>query len=333
MALIFIDGGRHYSTAQIARKWGAASNVAVTDETIRRPGTKALRSSAGTLLSPTFSGLSNTLVVAAAVYHSAANPGYLKILSGTTAQLTLAWTATGVLNVIRGDWNGDILASSEAGVFLFGQWIYLEIDATIHNTSGGVEVRLNGVTVDALSLSGTDTQPGATTGVDRFQISNNGILYVTDVYADSDTLHGDCIVDTTFPTGAGAHTDFSPSTGANWENVDDEGAVDDDATFNASADLNDMDTFVFADLPASATSEIIGIAVNIAARKDDDLTRQLKAVARVSSTDYLHSTVISPTGFFGNAQRIFEDNPADASPWEEADVNGAEFGYKQTLVS
>ncbi len=338
MALIWMDGCTHYTTNYMTQKWGLASAAQVAsvyDVGKRRPGSGHVKLvlEDAYVQTPVLS-LTNRAVIGVALYVAAESGGII-FYSGTTPQMSLAWDGSRRLHVKRGDdETGTILASSDINVVPVGSWFYLEFDGTVDDSSGASEVRLNGSAIGALTLSGVDTKPSAVTGVDRIRIIRRGAyndLHLTDLYVDSNTFQGDCIVETIMPTANGAHADFTPSAGTNYENVD--GSIDDDETYNASNTQDHMDTFAFGDLTSMASSEILGLAVNLSLRKDDSATRQVKPVARIGSTDYLHGTAISPAGTYAVAQRIWETNPADAAAWEEADVNGAEFGYKQTLVS
>jgi hypothetical protein len=313
MSVLFMDGFAHYETAEITLKWAACDNALVFPTGGRRAGSGAvcITGAGQWIRSMAFAGLTNRIVIGTAIKPSATASGYLYLMSGTTVQLTLAWDFDGSLTLYRGTEAGTELASADPGTLPSAVWSYIEIDATIHESTGAVEVRLNGSTVDALTVSSTDTQPGVTTGVDRFKFysATSGSNYFADIYVDSDTLQGDCAVYTLMPSGVGASDDFIPSAGSNYENVDDENLIDDDATYNSSTTQGDKDTFAFDNLPAlGVSSTILAVAVNLALRKDDAATRQLKPVVRIGS-------------------------PSDSQPFEDADVNGAQFGYQQSLVS
>jgi hypothetical protein len=340
MGLVFIDGCKHYDVGDLLKKWGAFyGNVQVdpSSDYRRRPGTSYLSIvTTGTYVQTKALALTSRAVIGLAMKVEAAScAGAIILYSGSVAQMSLVFDTSQRLHVKRGDQDGTILASSDPATVPVGSWFYLEFDGTVHDSSGASEVRVNGGEIPALTLTGQDTKPSATAGVDRIRIITTGAYDVrlTDFYVDTDTFRGDCVVDTLLPTAAGAHDDFVPSAGANYECADDADGIDDDATYNASATQDDMDTFAFANLTAMPTSDIIAVAVNLALRKDDATTRVIKPVARIGSTDYLHGTGISPAGLYAVVQGIWEDNPADSQDWEEADVNGAEFGYKQTLVS
>src|SRR6185437_13665423 len=78
------------------------------------------------------------------------------------------------------------------------------------------------------------------------------------------TQAGDLRVECVMPNGPGAHTQFTPSAGANWQNVD-EVPPDDDTTHNDSSTAGQLDTFVHAAL-AGIPSSIAAVAVQVRGR-------------------------------------------------------------------
>lgn len=335
MAIKFIDGCTHYYTDDIDYKWHSHSGTGVSASTPRRSGTKSLSLSVNNWIrSKALDGFTSRVVMGAAINRAGAGPGGFQVMKESTVQLTLAWSDTGVMQVIRGDAEGAVLATTSGSVLSTGEWVYIELDATIDDVTGAVEVRINGSEVEDLTLTSVDTKPGVAAGANGIKLyCEYSAFLVTDIYVDTDTFQGDCVIDTILPTGVGTHTDFTPSTGSNYENVDDDGNIDDDDTYNASTTQDHIDSFAYGNLTPMESSGILAVAVNMAVRKDDNAGRQVSALTRVGSTDYVHGTPKTVSGSYSIGQSIWEDNPADSQAWQEADVNGAEFGYKQTLVN
>lgn len=337
MGLVFIDGCSHYSN--VLHKYGAASSATIGTTDPPRTGAKYLDLPTTLAYAETrdFGAGAARLSVGCRIYLP--NASYdmqgISFCNGSTAQITLQWEhTTGSLVVRRGGSSGTILATSAAGLMVAGRWYYLEFGARINDTLGSTEVRLNGSPVAELTLTDVDTMPGAENTIDRFRLM--GCARFTDIWIDqglSLEYYGDCIVDTIMPTGAGTNADWTPSAGANYQNVDDAGTIDDDETFNSSNTAGDVDTFACGDLPSRPGSTILAVAVNVAARKDDAATRELMAWARIGSSEYAIGSAFQPTGDYIVHQKIEAENPADSAAWEDADVNGAEFGYKQYSIS
>lgn len=337
MSLKFIDGCTHYSDP--AHKYGLASDdAAVTDNPayVRRMGAKALwlPTASDYVQTRALSGLANRAVIGAAFRwtNSVNQHGGITLYKGSTPQLTLMRdNFTGALIVKRGGPDGTQLATTDAGVVTANRWYYLEFNGRVDDSVGSTTVYLNGTELEDLTLVDVDTKPGSDTGVDRIRFFG-GQTHVCDVWIDGSIGYGDCIVDTIMPTGAGANADWSPSAGDNYENVDDDGTIDEDATYNSSTTVNDVDTFAFEDLPSRPSSEIIAVAVNTAARKDDTATRTVIGIARIGGVDYNLGSSISLESTYQVHQSIADTTPS-SDPWEETDVNGAEFGYKHYSVA
>jgi len=218
------------------------------------------------------------------------------------------------------------------GIIFTDEWYFIEFASTIHDSAGTTTVRINGVEVGSLCLSGIDTKGAAAAGVDRFAMhSSGGTVLFTDIYADDAELHGDCVVDALYPTADGFYTDWDPTPGDNWENVKDEGAVDGDSSYNETAVQASKDTFGHQSLVPRENSDILGVAVNLVGKKDWSGGRIVKPMIRITSGDYIHTA----DGFMLNevyhgAQRIWDVNPALLTEWTEEAVNAAQFGYDLT---
>jgi hypothetical protein len=146
------------------------------------------------------------------------------------------------------------------------------------------------------------------------------------VGSTNNTYLGDVRIDTVRPNGAGNYADFSRQGGAtNWENVDDT-LIDADSGYNYSNTVGHKDSFDCANLPSIAGT-IFGVQVSLGARKDDAGSRTLRALTRLASTDYEGSD-LAPGTDYRFFRHIWEQNPNTSAAWTEAQINGAEFGYK-----
>ncbi|MGH9909671.1 MAG: hypothetical protein ACRD32_03445, partial [Nitrososphaerales archaeon] len=121
-----------------------------------RTGTHSVDATGGALQRDVGSNLA-TIIIGAAMFRTSAGAAgqFIGIRDSTSDQLTVNLNADGSLEVRRGSSGGTLLGTSATGVFPANVWNYVEIKATIDNTVGVFQLRINGTTV--LNLSGIDT--------------------------------------------------------------------------------------------------------------------------------------------------------------------------------
>jgi hypothetical protein len=206
-------------------------------------------------------------------------------------------------------------------------WHYFEIETTIHDTTGIIKVYVDGAL--SLNLTGVDTRNGGTGLVNNIRISgdNNDIL-IDDLYikvGSGETAIGDVRVCTVLPNGAGTTTEWDPSAGSNYQNVD-ETNPDDDTTYNSTSTAGEIDLYAFPDIAVTAGT-IHGVQVMANCRKDDAGVRDIKLIARPASTNHLSAAIGATNTYFGQT-KIWEDNPETAAAWAVSEVNASEFGIE-----
>jgi hypothetical protein len=228
------------------------------------------------------------------------------------------------------------LGRSGAGVFPIG-WHYLEAKVKIDSSTGSVEVRVNGTTV--LNLTNVNTYtgwyPATVTSVLLCGMNCNSnqftYFYFDDLYicdpsgSDNNGFLGDCRVECLFPTGAGAETQWTPSAGVNWENVN-ETPPDGDTTYNRSNTPGQADTYAMADL-VSTTGRIYAAQYLQYARKDNAGSRTVAPVARIGGVDYAGASV-SVGDSYAYYRDIHAVSPATAAAFTISEVNAMEYGTK-----
>lgn len=328
MSLEFMDGFDHYSNStSMARKWDTGSSSfafpagrfgGLASNQDNSSATKTLTSVA-------------TRVVGFALFPftSLAAATILSFLDSGTVQVDLRLAATGTLQVTR---NGTVLATSSAGVVSAGVWQYIEFKAKIDPTTGTYEVRVGGVTV--LSGSGANTRNTANSTTNQFKIATPSLtqLYFDDLYAlnisglvNSDFL-GECRILTSFATGDGASSQWTPSTGTNHFAVIDETTPNDDTDYNSDANVGDIDLYTFPSV--SPTGAIGAVQTTMCARKDDAGTRQLSEVCRSGGTNFVGGLTFTMLSTYLMYMQIRETDPNTSSAWTNSGVNNAQFGAK-----
>jgi len=233
----------------------------------------------------------------------------------------------------------SILATSDTGVLSSLQWFYLEVKVTISGTVGQITIKKDGVSVLSTAAN-LNTLNGSNAYVGRIDISltrSEVMNYYDDFYicdnsgTKNNDFLGDVRVDPVRPDGAGTHTDFSPSAGSNYQNVD-ETYPDGDTTYNDGSGVADQDSYGLPALPSPAGTTIYGVKDQITVRKTDAGSRQCKLLTVQGGSDYLGDAIILSDTYITET-RIMEDNPDDSAAWEDADISGGEIGVEITVSS
>jgi hypothetical protein len=315
MALVFCDSFDHYATANIANKWDYLSACTIAGG--GRFGNCLSWTNWTNGVYKTFSSQTTWVVGFAfkiSSFADAPTRHIFGIFDGGTSKASLYFDASGRLT-----WGGvtSTLALATA------TWHYLEFKAV----SGGVlQARVNGTTwVD--TTIGSYTANRIVWGLG----TSNGISYqVDDIYicdgtggVNTDFL-GDVRVEYLVPTANGTTTQFTASTGSNYDTVN-ETTTPSDSDYNSSSTAGHIDLFTLSDLSASGT--IKGVQSVIRNLKTDAGTRTVAPKYRIGSTNYsgAASNVLVSVSY---ALDPMDNSPATASGWTDTEINGMEFGYE-----
>ena len=258
--------------------------------------------------------------------------------AGAVSHLTLmSNSSTRVLELRRGDHTGTLLASSSV-LLTPGNWRYLEIRATINDTTGTCEVRIDGNATPIINFTGDTRNGGTLASVDMISLrayksgtsgAATGVfddLYIADDTGSvNNTFLGDVRAVTLRPTGAGTDTQLAPTGSAtNWQNVDD--ATYDTADYNASATIGQRDTYALANLPGGTTT-IKALQTNLIAAKSDATTANARIPVRTGGSLYYGATIALSTSYLTHFD-IHQTNPNTAAAWTPTDVGNLETGME-----
>lgn len=339
MALRFIDGFDHYSAAQITRKWSSVLNAAIGAANGRR-GTPGLQ-----VWNPTSQGkqyqrildAQATWVVGCSFTTSVLTPSnspapIIELFDGVTSQCSVRMDSTGKLGVYRGT---TLLAAQAVATLAINTEYYLEFKATVNNTTGAYELRVNGVAIVG-PTTGANTRSSANNTADTIVIGhsspNNATAYVDDLYvcdgtgSANNSFLGDVRVDATYPAADGANTGLTPSTGTNHAALADENPANDDTDYNDSSTVGNKDTYDFGNISHAPVS-IFGVQVNMTAKKDDAGARSICSVTRSGGTDTDGATQVLTTSYVDYREVVAAD-PNTSAAWTKTNLNAAEFGMK-----
>lgn len=127
---------------------------------------------------------------------------------------------------------------------------------------------------------------------------------------------GNEFIGSSLPNGAGTTTQLTPSTGSNWQNVDDMPAVD--SNYNNATALNQMDTYVLdASTEIPTYAEITAVATAVRAQSSLTGIDGYEHVLRVSGTDYFSDRLALASSWDGDVLG-WALNPATGAGWTRA---------------
>lgn len=335
MAMLFMDGFDHYASADIPKKWGStASGSRTILPTGGRRGGGALQLSSTSCAKGFGAAATDTVVVGLCFVATATNGGQAVQLTGdatATIHVSIIALTNGAIEVRRGSATGTIIGTSAAGVVNVALPFYLEAKVKLHDTTGSVEIRVNGSSTPVLNLTNVDTKSGGTetvfSGVTLpIQSSTVDDLYVLDTSgAANNNFLGDVRIDTIFPTSDGNYQSFTPSTaGAHYVLVDD--ATPNTTDYVDGAASGDRESFGLADLAALTSSTVYAVQVNAAVNKDDAGARSASTMIRTSATDADGASVALGTTQSYISQIYATD--AGGSAWTQSSVNAMEAGVR-----
>lgn len=256
-------------------------------------------------------------------------------LDSTTLQIDLAVNETGHVLVRRS--GSTTLGTSAAAVIFAGSEHHIQFMVVINDATGTYEVKVDGVSV--LSGTGADTKNTANAYANGYDIGNGGAsgssididdLYVWNGAGSLNTgFPGDVKVFASLPSGAGNSAQWTPSTGSNYQCVD-ESSPNAATDYVSETTVNEKDTYAFADIAGSGT--VLGAQVSVYAQKSDaGAVRGIKAVCRSGSTEADSAEAILSTSWRYALQVPFETDPATSAAWASlAALNAAEWGVKLT---
>jgi len=213
-------------------------------------------------------------------------------------------------------------------------WYYIEFKVLTNNSTGTAEIKVNGTSWK--SVTSQDTQPGANAYHTAFRLQPpfgittlyDDIFFLDGSGSENNDYLGNRKVLALDPDSAGDTTDWTPSAGSNYENVDDGGLCDEDTTYNETGTSTDQDLYHYDALPASVNT-VNGVQINNETRVTSG-SMQLASVVKTGTTIDVgpNDTITSTT--YVSAQRVVEQDPDTAAAWTKSGVDGAQFGIKAT---
>jgi hypothetical protein len=340
MALLFMDG---FLLGDAASRWVTSGGTIAV-------GTASPRITAGSYLYNSGLGTALTLIrgftASAEIFmgygfrvsaHNTSN--YVAFFgdSGATQHLTLVTNATGVLELRRGTTSGTVLATGTTNV-ADDAWRHFEVHATIADSGGVFQLRLNGSASYEINYSGDTKNAGTATNVDavKFSLYVNNAMKISDVFilnaaGDAPTSWlGDKAIRTLTPNGNG---DASQWVGSDSNSTNNYLLVNDaplDVADYVGASTNGyQDLYTLSNLPVGVTG-VTAVALNLYAAKTDAGAMAIKPLLRSGGTDYAGTAVAQPTTP-ATMQAIYAVDPATSAAWATSAVDALEAGAEVSV--
>lgn len=340
--LLWADGFDHYGTSTALMRNAAYAEVnnctLVSDAASVRTGTRALRlSSIAGRFRRVFGGQKPAVGVAVAFTLNNLPSGEMDWMhfrdSGGSTNVRLNINSAGEV-VARVGFLSTAPEVGRSGVCIgANSYQHMEAKAAIDNSSGAIEVRVNGVTV--LNLAGIDTQSTAEASASSVRFDANGVGAVVDDfyawdeegYVNNDFI-GDKKVYTRFPDADTTQEDWSLSTGADTYAILAQNPPVDASHYLYSEGPGDRSDVEVAALPAEIVS-IAGVYVPSRMWKTDAGNSKVRIGMVSAGAEEFgdpHALSMAPA-YYGD---VFETDPNTGALWTLSDLNLAQLAVERT---
>lgn len=254
-------------------------------------------------------------------------------IQGTIPHLAFVVNSSGGIVVKRGDYNGTTIGTSSNGALVVNTWKYIEVKATIHDTTGSVYIQSDGVNV--LTVTNADTRNAGSEQVGAVFFGAGGCgngggiqddIYIADTTGSycNDFL-GDCTIFTVAPSSDSSPTNFSTSSGSNHAALLDETSYD-ASDYVLSDTSTTRDQFNMGDL-SRYPDTIHAAVVNSVTRLTDPGSLQLKQFIKSSGSENL-SAALTPTIQTDTLQHPVYRDPNGTIAWARTAINSMEAGIE-----
>lgn len=349
MALLFMDGFEGYGREDVPNIWDSGSTFGTArtiDQTGRRGGyatraTSWSSQSGGDLFWNNPNPSNDQVIIVGCAFKisgNISNSDYLmsaSVLDGGAEFIKVQYHSSKTLKFVTVNYTNAVVHYTSP-VLDNNTWYYVEMKGFIHASAAAVQFRINEELV--ADLTGLDTLPlgnsGTKIGKVAFHFASYGYVHMDDIYIADTTgsvnndFLGDVRIDAIHPNGAGNHTDFTPSTGANYQCVDEINF--DSSDYVEGANAGEIDSYTYPAVPTDIDdTAIYGVQLNNQAKRTATVDNiKIKGLLRTGSTDYKETTGQSLADSFLSRRMIWEDDPSDSGDWTQTKINACEFGVE-----
>lgn len=247
-------------------------------------------------------------------------------------QACLAMNTSGKLYAIRGGKDGTTLATGGTTISA-NTWYLLEGKLVIDSSSGIFQVKLNSV-ASPLEIDYSGNTQGAADSIIKYvRIGDgwdgaNGIshLYIDDFVLDDAEMPGGTTIQGLQVAGRNVANQWTPSSGFNFDCVDEIPPSDVDKVSATSVDLVDL-------YPVTSPVQGCGTikCVQVAARSyltGSPTPTKVKVVVKTHDTEYDSDALNPSTGLANSRCVLHATNPNTSSAWTFAELQALMIGMK-----
>lgn len=323
--VIYYDGFDSYTTTYSMSGRGWSFGGSAISFIAGRFGGQGFRNNNGSVATLTLPGGTYSSFTVGVAYRTGNLNAWtiVGLLNSGGSVCTLFLTATGAIQLVRGNTAGSNVLVQTPAMLGTNNWYFIELEFVRSATVGVANIYVNG----ALIAGASSLNTGAS-DINQLQFPSNAGSFPS---LDYDDLHvvkvriGERKVETVRPTADDVVT-WVPNSGSNNYSRVADATYDGDTSYVASATVGAQDTYTPGSL-ASTPSHIDAVQINVLARKDDATTRQIATILKTPS-----STTAGATQNLGSSYTNFVDvyelNPDTGLPWTASDVAALKIGQK-----
>jgi hypothetical protein len=251
-----------------------------------------------------------------------------------TLNVRLQTTAGSQIAIYRS--SGNLLGTCSS-VLAGATWVYIEGHLIINDTTGTVEIRVNGVaetiTFGVGVFNNQDTRADAAANgdkCDRLEIGATSGAIFDDVYMNDTTgtqniaWAGDIRITAYIPNAAGDVTGMTPTAGANYTNVD-ERPPNDATDIVAATGTTLYDLYALPD--TSGIGVVQAVTLWLRAQKSDAGTKNIAHMIKSGATENQGSDIALSTSWT-YYRKNYNNDPTDSTAWSAIKVDGLQIGAK-----
>ena len=262
----------------------------------------------------------------------------IEFREGSTIHISVNWEAI-LKQILVERGTSAFLGRTPIGSFQLNTDHHFEMKVFVHDTTGTIEIRIDGTEV--LMLTSQDTRNGGAVGtIDNIQMGGQSGAYIIidnlvisdDQGGINDGFLGDVVIEARVPDGNGNYSQWDGSDGNQVDNylqVDEGRPHDGDTTYNNAQVALEKDTYAVEDLVATSGS-VLAVQAGMIARHEG-AGGTLRHMLRRSSTDQFGSAVTPGSGYTYHLELWEQDPNAGPGAWTITNVDATEFGFE--LVS